>query len=132
MPRREREPKQPFDEAAGKARKYVDGPLDAIGRKLSEFLSQSQASFAAGCLHSDSFRDLCIEVGHLAERLPTSFGDRFTFDSALIQAIGEDWGSEVGLSRMVIPRHSSDWGHERIFMPSEKADSHSECGDPVT
>ncbi len=117
--RREREREQPFDSAVLKVSRFSSSPLRQISQKLQQFLIHAKCSFEGRQLDAASFATLCAHIAGITDRLPQSFGDRFHFDSALIRGIGEDWGGEVALSHMILPRYDSDWGHERLSMPSE-------------
>lgn len=119
MPRRERSQDLPFDAALKKVGRLVDSPLKQVAEKLRDFLIEAKHSLDAHQLDSEEAANLAAYVIHVADRLPRSFDQRFHFDSALIRAIGEDWGEDLLLSRMIMPRHESDWGHERLIMPSE-------------
>jgi len=123
LPRRERLREQPFDAAFAKVSGVINSPLREIGEKLNQFLLLAKQSFEARRLDANSFAAASAHIAGLADRLPRSFGERFLFDSALIRGVGEDWGADVGLSHMIIPRHNSEWGHERVPMPSEDPNS---------
>jgi hypothetical protein len=123
LARREREREQPLDSALAKVSRFTNTPLDQVGQRLQEFLKEAKRAFESRELDANSFAVVCKHIAGIADRLPSSFGDRFLFDSALIQGIGNDLGEEVALSRMIVPRHESDWGHERVTMPSEDRNS---------
>ena len=119
MPRRERFQDQSFQSALQKVTRLLNSPLKEVGQKLQDFLTQANGSFQADQLDEKSLAALAAQVGYIVDRLPPSFDERFEFDSALIRSIGEDWSKNVVLSSMIVPRHGSEWGHERLSMPSE-------------
>jgi len=119
LARRDREREQPIDTALAKVSRLSQTPLDQVGQRLEDALKQAKRSFEARELDANSFAAVCTHIARMVDRLPASFEDRFLFDSALIRGIGDDLGSEVALSRMIVPRHESDWGYERVSMPSE-------------
>ncbi len=122
MPRRDRGQAQEYSSAESKVIRLLDSPLREVGKKLQEVLSQaklgSQNRFA-----DNGLVEVAEYVAHIADRLPQSFGQRFHFDSALISGIARDWGEQVTASGMIMPRHGGGWGHERVMMPSEDANS---------
>jgi hypothetical protein len=119
LARRDREREQPFDLALAKVSRFTNTPVDQVSQRLQEFLKQAKRSFEGRELDANSFAAVCTHIAGIGDRLPATFGDRFLFDSALIRGIGDDFGEGVALSRMIVPRHESDWGHERVSMPSE-------------
>ena len=119
MPRRERFEDQSFQAALQKVSRLLTSPLKEIGQKLQDFLAQANRSFQADQLEEKPLAALAAQIGYIVDRLPHSFEERFEFDSALIRSIAEDWGKNVVLSSMIVPRHGSTWGHERLSMPSE-------------
>jgi hypothetical protein len=63
--------------------------------------------------------ELCEYLQRVVERLPTTFGDRFYFDAAMIQGIARDQGPPIKLPDVIVPRYSKHWGYERVQLPSE-------------
>jgi hypothetical protein len=94
--------------------------LREVGQKLQAVLSEARAGSQGG--KSQTIR-LVAYVKQILDRLPQSFERRFHFDSALLSGIVADWGKQSQLSGMIVPRHESEWGHERIVMPSEDINS---------
>lgn len=119
LPRREHEQDHAFDAALQKVSSLLSSPLNQIGQKLRDFLNEANRAFLAKELDQTTLATLAVHVADTVDRLPQSFGERFQFDSALIRSIGTDWGQDLGLSSMIMPRHQSTWGHERLSMPSE-------------
>ena len=117
--RRERDQDQTFESALQKVSGLLNSPLNEIGQKLHDFLTQANRSCRADELDDNALATLAAQVAFIVDRLPHSFEERFQFDSALIKSIGEDWSKNVVISSMVMPRHGSTWGHERLSMPSE-------------
>ena len=122
MPRRERGQTQEYSSAESKVVRLLDSPLREIGQKLHEVLSQAKSG-SQNYFADNGSMELAQYVAHVVERLPQSFGQRFHFDSALISGIARDWGTELTVSGMIMPRHGRNWGHERVMMPSEDANS---------
>lgn len=79
---------------------------------VSGYITDDHATAALNCV---------VSIFNL---LPKTFGARFHFDAAMIQAIAHDW-SATGtiLSQMIVPVPGSDWGHSQIMMPREKNSS---------
>ena len=107
---------------------YGDTPLSAVGVKLAEFLSGVQAAVNADNSKSIQIETACNTVSGIIELLPQTFGKRFFFDSAVIQALADQWGrGSVKLSNMIAPRSSGSetWGHQRVIMPAgDKENAH--------
>ena len=101
---------------------YEDTPLSAVGVKLTEFLLGVQAAVAADSSKSAQIEVACNAVIGIIELLPQAFGSRFFFDSAMIQALTDQWSrGSVKLSNIIVPRPSGSeiWGHQRAVMPAE-------------
>lgn len=102
--------------------KYRGTPLAVIGRKLEDGLEFILNAVRAGRTDTSAAEGLGAFVERTISLLPQSFGERFMFDSALIQAVCEEWerGGRVALSRMILPRHGgTDWGYQVIPMQPE-------------
>src|SRR5258708_18932274 len=122
LPRRQQTQSQSYALAETKANRLLGSPLAEVGRKLLNALSAASET-SANPIGDPRLAKLTTYVAHIVERLPQSFGQRFHFDSALIQAISRDWGQKLTVSGMIVPPHERDWGHERVMMPSEDADT---------
>jgi hypothetical protein len=108
-----------------KARRLSSSPLSQIAEKLCDVLNDANRALNSRELDETDFLRLAAYVADTVDRLPQSFGERFQFDSALIRGIALDWGKNLALSSMIMPRHQSAWGHVRIPMPSEdRNDAH--------
>ena len=122
LPRRQQTQSQSYALAETKANRLLGSPLAAVGKKLLNVLSEAREN-SADPVGDPQLAKLTTYVAHIVERLPQSFGQRFHFDSALIQAVSRDWGHKLAVSGMIVPRHERDWGHERVMMPSEAEDN---------
>jgi hypothetical protein len=122
LPRRQQTQSDSYTSAETKAHRLLDSPLSQVGKKLLDVLSEAKQN-SPEPLGDYRLARLANYVAHVADRLPQSFGERFHFDSALIGGITRDWGKKVTVSGMIVPRHGEEWGHERIMMPSEDAQS---------
>lgn len=100
-------------------RRFADTPLNAIGEKLVNIISDVQRSVQAGFSSSEDSERIANYVASVLEFLPSSFGDRFTFDAQLIHALaGEYSQGNASLSGMLVPKPSREWGHQTVSMPS--------------
>jgi len=80
-------------------------PLKEIAERLRKDLSDAEASTRSGHTAAADFILVYNRVKELLAGLPSSFGQRFFFDAALIQALSETWSSTaVKIPQMVIPR----------------------------
>lgn len=93
-------------------------PLRELSFILSDLLIGAEMHGEDGKYQISEF------VRDIIERLPKSFGDRFLFDSFLIQSTLSSWSSgSYNLSNLVIPTYSTDWGYEvPIFIQVLKSD----------
>lgn len=100
-------------------RRFADTRLAAIGEMLVNVISEVQRSIAAGCTSAEDAESLSTYVAQVLEWLPTSFGDRFTFDAQLIHSLAVEYSQgATKLSNMLVPKPSQVWGHQKIRMPS--------------
>jgi hypothetical protein len=123
LPRRDRELSHGFDIAMEKASRLLGSPLNQIGQKLCDFLNAANRALNAQELDETGFSKLAVQVADTVDQLPQSFGERFQFDAALIRGMCTDWGENLALSSMIMPRHQSAWGHVRLPMPSEDSEN---------
>jgi hypothetical protein len=100
-------------------RRFAGTQLAAIGEMLVNVISEVQLSVAAGCTSAEDAEGISTYVAQVLEWLPTSFGDRFTFDAQLIHSLAVEYSQgAVKLSSMLVPKPSQAWGHQKIRMPS--------------
>jgi hypothetical protein len=86
---------------------------------LTGTISDVQRSAEKGGTSSEDVDRVATYVAKVLELLPTSFGDRFTFDSQLISAMAEEYSrGGVRLSGMLVPKPSREWEHQTVPMPS--------------
>jgi hypothetical protein len=86
---------------------------------LVNIISDVQRSVQAGFSSSEDAERIATYVARVLEFLPSSFGDRFTFDAQLIHALaGEYSQGNARLSGMLVPKPSQAWGHQTVSMPS--------------
>jgi hypothetical protein len=82
-------------------------------------MSDVQRSIEAGVGSSDDAERISNYVAKVLELLPSSFGDRFAFDSQLIHSLAQEYSQgAVNLSSMLVPKPSNAWGHQTVPMPS--------------
>lgn len=104
------------------ATRLLSSPLRPIADKLLQLIDEAQCAFEVGSLSARKLGELCRYILHLISQLPQSFGERFFLDSAIIRGIATDWGTNVLLSPMVVPRYEHPWAHGTIALPSEDRD----------
>jgi hypothetical protein len=98
---------------------YADTPLMEVGTRLKELIEGVAAAVSASGSDASLVQALATVRG-IRRALPETFGDRFRFDSLLIQAIVKEW-SALGtrFSGFIVPRYGPGWGFYKIPMPSE-------------
>jgi hypothetical protein len=100
-------------------RRFAGTPLKAIGEMLATIISDVQRSVEAGGSSSDDAERIATYVARVLEFLPSSFGDRFTFDAQLIHTLAGEYSQGTAhLSGMLVPKPSQTWGHQTVSMPS--------------
>lgn len=107
---------------------YADTPLTEVGTRLKELIEGVAAS-ASSSGSDASLAQTLATVRGFRRALPDTFGDRFQFDSLLIQAIIKEW-SALGarFSGFIVPRYGPGWGYYKIPMPSEdETSAHMIC-----
>ena len=95
----------------------ASSPLACVGLRLREVLVSADNSHRAGLLTAGDLWRLANYVDTILHSLPRTFGQRFWFDAALIQAMIRDWSDRNLFSSVVVPRYYGDWGHASIPMP---------------
>lgn len=99
--------------------RFANTPLKAIGEMLVNIISDVQRSVEAGGSSSDDAERIATYVARVLEFLPSSFGDRFTFDAQLIHTLAGEYSQGTArLSGMLVPKPSQAWGHQTVSMPS--------------
>lgn len=98
---------------------YADTPLMEVGTRLGDLIEGVAAAASASGSDASLVQALATVRG-IRRALPETFGDRFQFDSLLIQAIINEW-SALGArcSGFIVPRYGPGWGFYKIPMPSE-------------
>jgi hypothetical protein len=91
---------------------------------LSADLEQAKSWFDSKSMSDDHFTRFCGYVTEFAARLPQTCGQRFLFDAAFIRSLAMDFGSELPVAEMVIPRYQKGWGYEQLPMAWERDASH--------
>ena len=119
MARHARTPRETLDAARDKVNPLLVSPLRPIGEKLQQVLDEADCAYQAGSLPLAKLAELSAYVMQITGCLPRSFGERFFFDAAMIQAIAADWGGSTVFSGMILPRYGREWAHQSIQMPSE-------------
>jgi len=106
--------------------RYTHSPLSQIGEKLASLITGAQEAIRAGGASPDQATGVANSVEAIMEALPQSFGERFYFDAAMIQAFADDWSQgSIQLSQMIVPKHNnSEWGHRRIWMGTAKGEAY--------
>jgi hypothetical protein len=100
-------------------RRFANTQLAAIGDMLGTIISDVQRSVEVGGSSSEDSERIATYVARVLEFLPSSFGDRFTFDTQVIYALTEEYEQGTALfSRMLVPKPSQAWGHQTVPMPS--------------
>lgn len=100
-------------------RHLANTQLAAVGERLTATLSELQVSLESGGSSPEDAEKMANYVARTLEFLPSSFGDRFTFDAQFFRALaGEYSQGTLRLSGMLIPKPSREWGHQSIPMPS--------------
>lgn len=98
---------------------YADTPLTEVGTRLKELIEGVAAS-ASSSGSDASLAQTLATVRGFRRALPETFGDRFQFDSLLIQAIIKEWSAfGARFSGFIVPRYGPEWGFYKIPMPSE-------------
>jgi hypothetical protein len=99
--------------------RFANTPLTAIGDMLVNIISDVQRSVQAGGSSPENAEQLATYVASVLEFLPSSFGDRFTFDAQLIHTLAAEYSQGAAhLSGMLVPKPSQTWGHQTVSMPS--------------
>ena len=104
-----------------RVRHVFDGsPLQAVGDRLAQCLSQTEEAVTCGLLATEQTRPVGESILTCLDALPNSFGERFFFDAWLIQSVATHW-SAAGprFSSMVVPKYADTWGHLSVPMPGD-------------
>lgn len=93
-------------------------PLSPIADSLRSTFGSIYAGISSNAVIEPSF-DLTSAIQGLLNQLPTSYGPRFELDAALIFALAADWNPNIGLPKMTIPKHQSEWGFSELPLPTD-------------
>ncbi len=97
-------------------------PLGEISAELERTLDPLLAAVDSVDV-SGPVNDVIEHVRDLLSALPKSFGQRFTFDAALIIALMDQWNPGLNLRRLALPAYDPRWGYRRLAMPSSNRES---------
>ena len=89
--------------------KLASSPLEAIAGKLRKDLTDTEVSARASHTAVSDFVLLYDRIKEVVATLPSSFGQRFFFDAAMVQSLSESWSKVVKLPAMIIPKPGTDW-----------------------
>ncbi len=113
----------PFSEALGRIQRQLDNsPLEQVAAGLKDVIAQRRCAVEAGRGDNGQSLVLAAEIDRILDSLPTSFGERFHFDSQLINVIYKTVLPTVtDLPFPLVPRASGDWGLQtvRVFTPGK-------------
>ncbi len=87
----------------------LSSPLTAIAQRLKQDIVETEASVGAGHTPPQHLALLIEMTEGLVASLPASFGPRFFFDAAMIQALSDSWSGVVRLPQMIIPKPAKVW-----------------------
>ena len=92
-----------------------NSPLQSLGKELSILLTGSKNAVHEGVARLGQEADVVNYVRQRFHALPTSFGDRFLIDSAIISEIAAECSAGgLRLSNMLVPKYATEWGHQRV------------------
>jgi hypothetical protein len=118
MPRRDVPRRDLLREALAAIQPFKQSVLVEIASQLEKDLLAASEAHRAGRLRSSELEGIASYVSTMARSLPSTFGRRFGFDAAQIQAMSEDWGDRTLFSSMIVPCYGNDWGHASLHMPA--------------
>ena len=100
-------------------RRFANTPLIVIGDNLANIISDVQRSIQAGGISPEDAERVAAYVASVLDSMPSSFGDRFSFDAQLIHSLAGEYSQGAArFSGMLVPKPSQAWGHETVPMPS--------------
>lgn len=106
-------------------RRFESSPLRAVYARLAADVSAVQEAFEAGTISAAQVDAFAMYINSVIELLPSTFGDRFTFDAQFVAALVDEHSQgAVKLSAMLVPKPSHSWGHQTVPMPAT-------AGEPV-
>lgn len=114
---RRRAPKDnPFAPLLPKLTGLSGSPLSAVADRLRKDIEDLQATLAAGLLSSDEALAAARLHDVIVKSLPHSFGERFLFDSAMVQALVDQWSRpSCRLPTLIVPIYHTEWAHASLF-----------------
>lgn len=120
MARRNRDQRDRLGQGLERAKRRFDAsPLSCIVSELQESIRDVQNELRAGQVSLEQANKLADYLEQIIELLPQTFGDRFRFDAGMIAAIADEWNrGGTQLSAMLLPRPSTEWGHQSVAMPT--------------
>ncbi|AMV24217.1 hypothetical protein VT84_07455 [Gemmata sp. SH-PL17] len=120
MPRRSRDREDRLGQLLTQVeRRFQNSPLEAIGRMLTGTLTEIRESALSNPTPDEAVTRIADYTSVFLRLLPSTFGERFTFDFNILSALVADCTqlSELPQSNYV-PRPSSGWGHQIVRMPA--------------
>ena len=100
-------------------RRFANTPLKAVGDMLVNIISDVQRSVQAGFSSSEDAERIAAYVARVFEFLPSSFGDRFTFDGSLSTPWRLSIHRGMPVSRECWCQNHREHGeHQTVSMPS--------------
>ena len=118
MPRRDVPQRDLLREALTAIEPFKQSVLAKVASQLENDLLAAREAHRAGELGTAELVGIADYVGTMARSLPSTFGRRFGFDAAQIQAMSKDWGDRSLFSSMIVPCYRNDWGHASLHMPA--------------
>jgi hypothetical protein len=116
-------PRRRFSQEVGtqriltRIRAVTESPLKEIGEKLFVVFSELQGSNDGRDVND--FADLALAFDRIVDLFPATYGERFYFDAAMIQASADSLSNQqLTFNPMIVPLHSNKWGHQSLSMPS--------------
>jgi hypothetical protein len=120
VPRRLRHTQDPLNQILDKLKEHLGpSPLFCIYQKVEEVVFALQHDLLHGFVSSDAADMLSDSIASMLDLLPQSFGKRFNFDAAMIDALSEEWSrGNIQLSGMIVPKPNNNWGHTSVPLPT--------------
>ena len=100
-------------------RRFGNTVLSPISDLLTSAVFDVLLSAQNGGTSPEDVDRVATYLARALELLPSSFGDRFVFDSQLVGTMAEEYSrGGVRLSGMLVPKPSKEWEHQTVAMPS--------------
>lgn len=98
--------------------RVIDSPLVSVGQKLFDVFNELQNASDAGQA-TFNLSAVARTFDTIVDLLPTTYGQRFYFDAAMIFASIESLANQqLTFNPMIVPLHSNKWGHQSLPLPS--------------